>query len=113
MFTVLSKMITTFLNNTLFLTPITHRYGNCDVPNSWPENQPLSYWVSKQRQQYKLYGRQGAVTCHLTEERVNELNDAGFDWRYPILLVAPKNAFVPPPPPAVTTTVAATTTAAV
>ena len=87
---------TTFLNNTLFLTPITHRYGNCDVPNSWPENQPLSYWVSKQRQQYKLYGRQGAVTCHLTEERVNELNDVGFDWRYPILLVAPKNGFVPP-----------------
>ena len=25
-------------------------FGNCDVPNSWPENQPLSYWVSKQRQ---------------------------------------------------------------
>ena len=25
-------------------------FGNCDVPNNWPENQPLSYWVSKQRQ---------------------------------------------------------------
>jgi len=73
------------------------KHGDCNVPNNWPENQPLSSWVSKQRQQYKLYGRGGGSTsCHLTEVRVNQLNELGFDWRYPSAVV-PKNAFVPPP----------------
>jgi len=74
------------------------KHGDCDVPNNWLDNQPLSSWVSKQRQQYKLYSRRaGGVTtsCHLTKERVGQLNELGFDWRYPSAVV-PKNAFVPP-----------------
>jgi len=65
------------------------KYGNCDVPNNWPENQPLSYWVAKQRQQYKLYvcrnsdgGTATPSACHLTEDRVKLLDEIGFDWRY-------------------------------
>jgi len=75
------------------------RYGNCDVPNNWTKNRPLSHWVSKQRQQYKLYNREGGGTSHLTEERVGQLNELGFDWRYPDLVV-PKNVlpWVAPPP---------------
>ena len=26
------------------------KHGDCDVPNDWPENQALSFWVAKQRQ---------------------------------------------------------------
>jgi len=67
------------------------RHGTCDVPNNWPENQPLSYWVSKQRQQYKSYVAKtmggggvggGSMACHLTEERVARLDEIGFDWRH-------------------------------
>ena len=77
------------------------RYGNCNVPNNYPTNQPLSHWVVKQRQQYKLYcnnkddvnkkkkktpsgggGGGTSSSCQLTEERVQQLNDIGFDWRY-------------------------------
>lgn len=74
------------------------KHGDCDVPNNWLDNQPLSSWVSKQRQQYKLYSRRAggvSTSCHLTKERVGQLNELGFDWRYPSAVV-PKNAFVPP-----------------
>jgi len=74
------------------------KHGDCNVPNNWLDNQPLSSWVSKQRQQYKLYSRRAggvSTSCHLTKERVGQLNKLGFDWRYPSAVV-PKNAFVPP-----------------
>ncbi|KAL7536036.1 hypothetical protein ACHAXR_006878 [Thalassiosira sp. AJA248-18] len=78
-------------------------HGNCDVPNHWPMNQPLSHWVAKQRQQYKLYigrsrggGGRISMTCHLTAERVKQLDEIGFDWRYPTAVI-PKDAFIPPP----------------
>lgn len=66
---------------TIGATPHT-RHGDCDVPHSYPENQALSKWVSKQRQHYKLYIRGGDRTCSMTEERVRLLDEIGFDWRH-------------------------------
>ena len=66
---------------------ITHRHGNCDIPHQYPKNQPLAHWVTKQRQQYKLFTREyiragGGGNCQLTEERVLALEEIGFDWKY-------------------------------
>lgn len=72
------------------------RYGNCNVPNNWTKNRSLSHWVSKQQQQVKLYHRaEERGQSVLTKERVKQLNELGFDWRYPELVV-PKDVIVAP-----------------
>mmetsp|Transcript_6594 Transcript_6594/g.12541 ORF Transcript_6594/g.12541 Transcript_6594/m.12541 type:complete len:1008 (-) Transcript_6594:383-3406(-) len=60
------------------LTEYKEKFGDCDVPLEWSENQALASWVEKQRQQYKLLGR---ANCQLTRDRVKLLNDLGFDWK--------------------------------
>ncbi|KAL9182351.1 hypothetical protein ACHAXT_013003 [Thalassiosira profunda] len=55
--------------------------GDCNVPNNWPDNQPLAAWVAKQRSQYRLYER--GSNSGLTEDRVKQLEELGFDWKYP------------------------------
>ncbi|KAL7510715.1 hypothetical protein ACHAXN_007613 [Cyclotella atomus] len=57
------------------------KYGDTNVPRNWEENPSLSIWVETQRQQYKLYGK--SPCRHMTKERVEALNDAGFDWNEP------------------------------
>lgn len=46
--------------------------GHCNVPRAWPENPELSYWVSKQRDNY----RKGL----LSPERIELLEQTGFIW---------------------------------
>ena len=58
---------------------IINRFGHCNVPNNYQDNQALSSWISKQRHQYKLYNN--GASCSLTEERIRQLNEIGFDWR--------------------------------
>ena len=49
-------------------------YGSCDVPRNWTEDQSLSNWVRKQRDEYRM------VPKRLTEERIKLLNNIGFRW---------------------------------
>ena len=83
------------------------RYGNCNVPNNWSENVALSHWVAKQRQSLrpggnsnvrrakggkagkKKGGGKGDTLTPLEQERVDQLNELGFDWRH---AAVPKNA---------------------
>ena len=52
------------------------RHGDCNVPAAkYNENQSLGYWVERQRTRYKH--------STLTEERINMLNDIGFEWTVP------------------------------
>ena len=46
------------------------RFGNCEVPQNWPENKQLGRWVIRQRT-YKW---------RLIPERVDALNSIGFSW---------------------------------
>jgi hypothetical protein len=48
-------------------------HGNCDVPQSWPENRSLGHWCSHQRQLMRK-GR-------LRADRKRRLERIGFDWR--------------------------------
>ena len=47
------------------------RFGHCDVPFSYPENPSLGRWVRKQR----VFKEQ------LPEQRIQRLNEIGFQWR--------------------------------
>jgi hypothetical protein len=47
-------------------------FGNALVPQRYEKNPSLGIWVSTQRQEYKA-GR-------LSDERIQKLNDIGFDW---------------------------------
>lgn len=46
------------------------RFGNCEVPAKWPENQGLGNWVSVQRQ----------YSENLNRSQRKKLNDLGFSW---------------------------------
>jgi len=46
--------------------------GHCKVPRAWPENSDLSYWVGKQRANY----RKGSLSL----ERIEHLEQIGFIW---------------------------------
>ena len=48
-------------------------HGHCNVPGRWPENPKLGHWVTNQRS-FKL-------TDRLTAERIQRLEDLGFEWR--------------------------------
>jgi hypothetical protein len=50
-------------------------HNNCDVPTKYSANPALGRWVSTQRSQYKTYPNK-----HMTQDRVNALNDIGFRW---------------------------------
>ena len=62
--------------------------GHTNVPSSYPQNQPLAYWVFKQRGQYRIYmksvmgglKKEDRPICHMTPERIMLLNQIGFDW---------------------------------
>lgn len=53
-------------------------YGNCLVPNAFPNNPQLGAWVKRQRRQYKLF-RQGLHST-ITLERIKKLEKLGFYW---------------------------------
>lgn len=60
-------------------------HGHCNVPSTWPANQPLAYWVFKQRGQYRMF-KQGIESgkrnsrCNMTVDRIAQLDMIGFEW---------------------------------
>ena len=54
--------------------------GHTNVPKHYKENKQLATWVSNQRSQYKLL-KQGK-SSHMTEERIQSLNELEFSWQY-------------------------------
>lgn len=52
--------------------------GHCLVPAVFPSNPRLSNWVSRQRQQYKLF-RDNKISC-MGDGRVQRLESLGFVW---------------------------------
>jgi hypothetical protein len=47
------------------------RFGHCEVPPTWPENQPLAEWTRRQR---------GRDMKKLSAEQRRRLTDLGFCW---------------------------------
>ena len=54
------------------------RHGHCRVPNNYPNNQSLSSWCKRQRQNYRQH-IQGQETP-LTPDRINQLERIGFEF---------------------------------
>ena len=48
------------------------KYGDCNVPQKWPENKQLGVWVGEQRKFYKK-GKQD-------KDRIKRLENIGFEW---------------------------------
>jgi glutaredoxin len=59
--------------------------GSTNVPQQFPSNKPLGQWVTRQRQQYKLFTTTGKGS--MTDERIKSLNELDFEW------VCVKNTF--------------------
>mmetsp|Transcript_10170 Transcript_10170/g.21758 ORF Transcript_10170/g.21758 Transcript_10170/m.21758 type:complete len:1030 (+) Transcript_10170:109-3198(+) len=63
-------------------------YGHCNVPSTYPKNQPLAYWVFKQRGQYRIFIKGGSSkdtnqSSHMTPDRIRALDEIGFEWNPP------------------------------
>jgi hypothetical protein len=56
------------------------KYGHCDVPYTWKENQPLAQWVKRQRYQYRL--KQMGTHSTMTDKRFDALRNLMFCWDY-------------------------------
>lgn len=70
------------------------KYGHAQIPIGWEENIPLSNWVSKQRQEYKLL--QKGKPSRLSRERIGSLDAIGFVWE--AKRGAPRQIMMPPGP---------------
>lgn len=62
-------------------------HGHCNVPLTYPKNQPLAYWVFKQRGLYQIYMKRDYIapgekkqTCQITPEQIAQLDEIGFEW---------------------------------
>jgi hypothetical protein len=60
------------------LKQFRQEYGHCRVPHGYAENRKLSWWVMNQRAQYNQL--KSGKKSWLSGERVQMLNDIGFDW---------------------------------
>lgn len=56
----------------LELVEYKRRFGNCMVPQDWPENPQLAKWVSTQRM---VYSRR-----KISQDRIEQLNKLDFEW---------------------------------
>ena len=72
------------------LKKFKEQHGHCNVPSTYPKNQPLAYWVFKQRGQFRIYQKRDYVipgekrqTCHMTPDRIRKLDEIGFEWNPP------------------------------
>lgn len=54
-------------------------HGHCRVPHGYPENKKLSWWVMNARAQFQSLVA-GKKTW-LTPDRIQLLNDLGFEWK--------------------------------
>ena len=54
------------------------QFGDCAVPDNYSANRNLSFWVSTQRSNYRLY--QEGKPSPMTEERIRELESIEFKW---------------------------------
>jgi len=54
------------------------KHGHTKIPKVFPANKPLGRWVSRIRNQYRLYTAQ--KPCCLTDEMVEQLNVIDFEW---------------------------------
>jgi len=53
-------------------------HGHCLVPSTYPKNAQLATWVKCQRRQYKLFAE--GKTSNITQERIDQLVEVGFEW---------------------------------
>lgn len=54
------------------LVAFREAHGHCRVPSKWKANQPLAYWVKRQRERHAEGG--------MKEPRVRRLEEIGFVW---------------------------------
>lgn len=54
--------------------------GNCNVPNRYPDDPQLGFWVSTQRRQYRVLTSGGSTSSALTVQRAQKLMNLGFEW---------------------------------
>jgi len=55
------------------------KHGDCNVPETYEQNQKLGTWVQYQRQQYR-HLQEGKYST-MTEGRIEKLEELGFIWR--------------------------------
>jgi len=63
------------------LMDFKHKFGHCNVPTKqFAEYQSLGVWCSKLRCSYRNIQQRETPQIKLTQERIRQLEDAGFKW---------------------------------
>jgi hypothetical protein len=56
------------------------QYGHCNVPHTYPPNQPLSNWCYNVRYSYGMVRKGLTPTIKITQERMDRLKKLGFEF---------------------------------
>lgn len=62
------------------LIEFKEKHGHCRVPQSYTPNSTLGNWVHNQRRLYRKVKTGEIVKSILTEERIEMMNNMGFEW---------------------------------
>jgi len=55
-------------------------FGHCNVPCKYADNTSLGYWCGNMRKAYKKKQKETTTTYNLTQDRVEQLEEIGFQW---------------------------------
>ena len=73
-----NKFIAMWNDRFFELKDFKEKYGHCNVPKKYKENQQLANWVNNQRKRYQR-SKKGKASS-MTQERIAKLNAIGFEW---------------------------------
>lgn len=69
-----------FATNITKLRNFKEKYGHCNVPNRYKEDPSLGHWVSDIRGAYKKIKLGKSTRMNLTQSKIDQLEEMGFEW---------------------------------
>ena len=58
------------------------KYGHCRVPSKYESNLSMAAWCANLKQSYRLLQEGRKPILKLTQEKIDILEDVGFEWKY-------------------------------
>ncbi len=77
-----SKVFKSFKERLEELKSYKSMYGDCRVPSKYETNPSMAAWCANLKQSYRLIQQGKKPILKLSQEKIDALQDAGFEWGY-------------------------------
>ncbi len=78
----IAKVFKSFDQRLVELKAFKSQYGHCRVPSKFESNPSLAAWCANLKQSHRLMQEGRKPILKLTEEKVDSLEQLGFEWKY-------------------------------